>query len=34
MLPASGEWLATQAMHAPFWAVITATMLWFTLIYA
>ena len=34
MLPALGEWLSTQAMHASFWAVITATVLWFTLIYA
>jgi hypothetical protein len=27
-LPLS-EWVAAQALHAPYWALITATALWF-----
>ena len=27
------EWLSAQAMQAPLWAVITATLIWFALIY-
>ncbi len=34
VLPALSEWLFAQALQAPFWAVITATLLWFSFIYA
>jgi Delta7-sterol 5-desaturase len=32
-LDALREWLSAQAMQAPFWAVIAATIAWFALIY-
>ena len=32
-MPALSEWAATQAYQAPYWAISTATLLWFVLIY-
>ena len=32
-MPALSEWAATQAFQAPYWAISTATLLWFVLIY-
>ena len=34
MLSTLSGWLSTQAATAPFWAVIAATLLWFSFIYA
>jgi Delta7-sterol 5-desaturase len=33
MMHALSEWVATQAFHAPYWIISTATLLWFVLIY-
>lgn len=32
-MPVLSEWAATQAFHAPYWLISTATLLWFVLIY-
>jgi sterol desaturase/sphingolipid hydroxylase (fatty acid hydroxylase superfamily) len=33
MLLALSDWLCSQALHAPYWGIATATTLWFVLIY-